>query len=435
MTDIVQLYENGNKKYLKTHIQAVEGKATETEAVVGQNDSSYLTPLGFTNGYAAKLRTYQKKTEYFAHRGMSVLAPENSLKAFEFTTRHSGIETDIRTTSDGVWVCMHDETVDRTTNGSGQVSNMTLSQIKALQMDVIEKPYNNILVSSFRPADLKVPTFEEYLSICKTRGKVPVVEIKKGTYTQTNYQSLVNLLEEYKMEDATIIISTEMSILESIRLMLPNVQLQQIVSSISDSLISQVASLGYPAGIAANYSQATVTEENINKAKAQGLFVNLWTVPASQFQKLEAFGVDYITTDELSGTRRYEFLSDSKMKNGWKDYFSNSNSPNPSKSFVEELSDGTIHVHLHVRDGVRTGKTVVCELPEWAWPQSEVWGTAILRTSSGVVAGTCDITGYVSRKDEDKANLLPGTMLVGIGWDQGSGNNWARADIIYNPSF
>lgn len=375
------------------------------------------------------------KTNYVSHRGMSILAPENSLKAFDFVTRHSAIETDIQVTSDGVWICMHDLTVDRTTNGTGSVASKTLAQMKALRIDSIENPHNNIQVNSFNDIDLKVPTFEEYLVICRSRGKVPVVEIKKSSYTAANYQNLVNILKKHRMESTAIIISTEISILSSIRNLLPNIHVQQVIQEISQSILNSIASLGTPCGIAVKYDSSSVTQTNIDLAKSLGLTLNLWTVPKTEFARLEAYGIDFITTDEMSGTRKYEFLDDSKMKNAWKDYFSNSNAPNPSKSYVEELDDGTIHVHLHVRDGNRTKGLPVCVLPEWAWPQAEIWGTATLRTSNNIAMGTCDILGYVSMKDSINAGLSPGSIVVGLGWEQGSGSNWVRADFVYNPAF
>nr|DAM18954.1 MAG TPA: Minor structural protein [Caudoviricetes sp.] len=375
------------------------------------------------------------KTNYVSHRGMSILAPENSLKAFDFVTRHSAIETDIQVTSDGVWICMHDLTVDRTTNGTGSVASKTLAQMKALRIDSIENPHNNIQVNSFNDNDLKVPTFEEYLVICRSRGKVPVVEIKKSSYTAANYQNLVNILKKHRMESTAIIISTEISILSSIRNLLPNIHVQQVIQEISQSILNSIASLGTPCGIAVKYDSSSVTQTNIDLAKSLGLTLNLWTVPKTEFARLEAYGIDFITTDEMSGTRKYEFLDDSKMKNAWKDYFSNSNAPNPSKSYVEELDDGIIHVHLHVRDGNRTKGLPVCVLPEWAWPQAEIWGTATLRTSNNIAMGTCDILGYVSMKDSINAGLSPGSIVVGLGWEQGSGSNWVRADFVYNPAF
>ena len=69
-----------------------------------------------------------------AHRGSRYLWPENTMVAFEGAVRAGAthIETDVRTTADGVVVCIHDATVDRTTSGSGPVSGFTHSELGAL---------------------------------------------------------------------------------------------------------------------------------------------------------------------------------------------------------------------------------------------------------------------------------------------------------------
>jgi glycerophosphoryl diester phosphodiesterase len=70
----------------------------------------------------------------FAHRGASGYAPENTFSAFELarTMGAGGIETDIRSTADGVLVLVHDAKVDRTTNGSGEVASLTWAELSAL---------------------------------------------------------------------------------------------------------------------------------------------------------------------------------------------------------------------------------------------------------------------------------------------------------------
>ena len=69
-----------------------------------------------------------------AHRGWSTVYPENTMEAFRaaIDLGVDQIETDVRVTRDGELVLIHDETVDRTTNGSGRVIDMTLSELKAL---------------------------------------------------------------------------------------------------------------------------------------------------------------------------------------------------------------------------------------------------------------------------------------------------------------
>ena len=75
-----------------------------------------------------------KQPKIFAHRGASSYAPENTLPAFALATRQGadGIELDVHLTRDGQLVVIHDETLERTTNGSGWVKDHTLAQLQQL---------------------------------------------------------------------------------------------------------------------------------------------------------------------------------------------------------------------------------------------------------------------------------------------------------------
>ena len=108
-----------------------------------------------------------------AHRGVSAEAPENTLPAFRLAVERgfTDVETDIFFTSDGVPVCIHDGTIDRTSNGSGEVWNMTLEELR--QYD-----FGSWMGEKF--AGTQIPTFEEYLLVCKNLGLRPVIEMKTG---------------------------------------------------------------------------------------------------------------------------------------------------------------------------------------------------------------------------------------------------------------
>lgn len=107
------------------------------------------------------------------HRGNVHHAPENTLPAFEKAIELGAtlIEIDIRETRDGVLVVIHDETVDRTTNGSGRVDEMTLAELKALDAG-----------SWFDPdfAGERIPTLEETLRFLRDRGVMPDLDFKAG---------------------------------------------------------------------------------------------------------------------------------------------------------------------------------------------------------------------------------------------------------------
>ena len=102
-------------------------------------------------------------TKIFAHRGSKATHPENTLASFEEAVRvgSDGIELDVHLTKDGHLVVIHDETVDRTTNGTGEIRNLTLAEIKA--MDAGSWFHNKY-------AGEKIPTLEEVLLLLTELG-------------------------------------------------------------------------------------------------------------------------------------------------------------------------------------------------------------------------------------------------------------------------
>ena len=73
-----------------------------------------------------------------AHRGLSNRYPENTLPSFEAAAKvpvYGGMETDVQMTSDGVLVLMHDNTLDRTTNATGKVSDYTYEELQKIIVD------------------------------------------------------------------------------------------------------------------------------------------------------------------------------------------------------------------------------------------------------------------------------------------------------------
>ena len=100
-----------------------------------------------------------------AHRGGSKIAPENTLEAFEQAVgwwEADMLEMDVRLTADGEVVVIHDATVDRTTDGTGMVADLSLSEIQAL--DAGYHFHDPSGVPSFRGRGVAVPRFEDVLT-------------------------------------------------------------------------------------------------------------------------------------------------------------------------------------------------------------------------------------------------------------------------------
>jgi glycerophosphoryl diester phosphodiesterase len=123
------------------------------------------------------------------HRGYNDIAPENTLPAFRLSAKmgFGYVETDVQKTSDGQLVCIHDLTVDRTSDGTGNVADMTLEQLKALDFGSWK---------SAAYAGTKIPTFAEFLVCCRNLGLHAYIELKVGN----TEQQIVQLVDAYGMK-------------------------------------------------------------------------------------------------------------------------------------------------------------------------------------------------------------------------------------------
>lgn len=110
-----------------------------------------------------------------AHRGLCKRYPENSLLSFREAGKvgvYYGMETDIQLTSDGHLVCMHDDSLMRTVGVKGRVADYTLRELRRMRLSG-GRGWDNRYAGK-----LKIPTFREYLRICRRYGLVPYVEMK-----------------------------------------------------------------------------------------------------------------------------------------------------------------------------------------------------------------------------------------------------------------
>ena len=132
----------------------------------------------------------------WAHRGCSQRYPENTLLAFEKAASLqglTGIELDIQLTRDGELVVLHDERVDRTTNGMGFVRDYSLTEIKSLKIDA-----GNAYPNQF------IPTLTEVLELLEARLKAGLklnIELKNSVYPYDGMEEkLVALIHSRELQ-------------------------------------------------------------------------------------------------------------------------------------------------------------------------------------------------------------------------------------------
>jgi glycerophosphoryl diester phosphodiesterase len=134
------------------------------------------------------------------HRGYNTVAPENTLPAYRLSVVNGFkfLETDVRFTSDNVPVLLHDATVDRTSNGTGNIADMTYAQARELDF------------GSWKSADYagtKIPSFEEFIVFCRNVKAFPYCEVSFTSFTETQAEILHNIVRKYGMENSITWIS------------------------------------------------------------------------------------------------------------------------------------------------------------------------------------------------------------------------------------
>lgn len=124
------------------------------------------------------------------HRGYNSVAPENTLSAYRLSKQFGFeyVECDVSFTSDNIAVLLHDNTVDRTSNGTGSINSLTFEAVRALD-------FGSWKSSAY--AGEKIPSFEEFILLCRNLGLHPYIEIKGGTEAQI--KSLVDTVKKCGM--------------------------------------------------------------------------------------------------------------------------------------------------------------------------------------------------------------------------------------------
>lgn len=143
-----------------------------------------------------------------AHRGGGSLAPENTLVAFE-KARSLGVEVlelDLQMTKDGHLVVFHDETLERTTNGEGRVTELTLSELRRFDAAYTFRDIRGRYI--YRDQGIKIPTLEE---VFQQFGDLRlIIDIKDVDYSQHEHeleQTLWDLIERYNMQEKVLVYS------------------------------------------------------------------------------------------------------------------------------------------------------------------------------------------------------------------------------------
>jgi glycerophosphoryl diester phosphodiesterase len=239
-----------------------------------------------------------------AHRGASALAPENTIEAFRLAVEAGagGLELDVHMTRDGHIVVIHDATVDRTTSGTGAVSEMTVDELRRLDAGHNFSPDGGP-ARPYRGRGVRVPTLEEVLE--EFPAVAVNIDIKVGS--PGIEESVLGVLRETKASERVLVVSTLHDVVKRFRkvsgghvstgasrweigifYISSRFRLEHLVRPAYDALQVPLRHRGIP----------LVTPRFLKAAHANGVRVDAWTInQADEMRRLLDLGVDVIMTD------------------------------------------------------------------------------------------------------------------------------------------
>lgn len=207
-----------------------------------------------------------------AHRGASSYAPENTLAAFDLALRLGArhLELDVESTRDDRIVVIHDDTVDRTTSGSGPVTSHTLAELRALDA-------GSWFDAAF--AGERIPTLEDVLERYKDRAHLHT-ELK-GRSPQLARQT-IDLIRRHGMGGHVTITSFQKARLQEARAYGPELPAGWLVPEVNDATISEARALGL---VQICPRADAVTPELVRRLHTAGFVVRPWGVTTEDLMR------------------------------------------------------------------------------------------------------------------------------------------------------
>jgi glycerophosphoryl diester phosphodiesterase len=229
-------------------------------------------------------------TLIFAHRGYSALYPENTMKAFVEAEKAGadGLELDVQMTKDGELVVIHDEKVDRTTDGMGFIKNLTYNELRKLNAGYKFKKW-------FQKNS--IPSLKEVLQWLTTNKLICNIELKNGLIPYEGMEAkVIDLVRRYGLSDRIIISSfNHYSIVYSYRIA-PEIEIAPLCYECIYMPWVYAQSL-HAKSIHPKYFPAL--EEVIIETMANGVAVRPYTInKESHMRRLFSIGCSAIITDD-----------------------------------------------------------------------------------------------------------------------------------------
>ncbi len=224
-----------------------------------------------------------------AHRGASAWYPENTLSAFEaaIACGADSVELDVQLSADAVPVVIHDDTVDRTTNGAGAVAQLSAAELASLDAGGWKSP-------SFKGE--RIPTLDQCLWLLAGTVRINI-ELKARDLRLAGL--VVAAIEQRSLHRQVMVSSFHLELLAAVRARLPGVRIHHFLErELARDFFEREGRLVDSVGVARDY----VTPEVVAWFRAAGRPTWVWTVddPADAL-RFAAMGVESITTNDPAG--------------------------------------------------------------------------------------------------------------------------------------
>lgn len=276
---ITRVMSNHNYEITGTAKAPANTKYARISATTYGND----TWIAAYNGvcYAHGKKEFVRKSNYAfvetaAHRGWTVNTPENTVISTKEAKKHgfASVENDIRFTSDGVAVLLHDESINRTarnSDGTAIAETINIADITYAQA----LTYDFGIYAGAQYAGTKICTFEEQLSQCKKLGLSIFIDIKQSQHTE----DIINLVKKYGMDDYVCYSSFSSEILSTIATLKPDAILILSASTLSSNMITALNSLKTSANkVYASLDYRNLTAANVSDLMSNDILLALYTV-------------------------------------------------------------------------------------------------------------------------------------------------------------
>ncbi|MDT0457237.1 LamG-like jellyroll fold domain-containing protein [Streptomyces sp. DSM 41527] len=222
------------------------------------------------------------RTNAIGHRGAPEIAPENTLASLEAAADRGAdrVETDVQFTKDGRPVIMHDATVDRTTDGTGRVDELTAEEISRLTVK----------------GGGRVPTLEQVLTSLKDRPARLLLEIK-GPQSSAAVDRALGLVAEAGMTDRTLLQSFDEQVVRDASASPHRTKVALLRSALDADPVATARQFSLSA-YAVKFSGLSARPAAVDKLRAAGVEVFVWTADTeAQWQTATAWGVDGVITN------------------------------------------------------------------------------------------------------------------------------------------